>query len=70
MRAWFGVTALPTMIFNEKVALVGAVPEKYCRLLLDWLMAGEPGGVIPLQLSAFQTGIAGHSTAGRLKPSS
>jgi predicted DsbA family dithiol-disulfide isomerase len=42
--AWFGVSALPTVVFNEKVSLVGAVPEERYRLLLDWLLAGEPGG--------------------------
>jgi predicted DsbA family dithiol-disulfide isomerase len=26
---WFGVSALPTVIFNEKVSLAGAVPEEY-----------------------------------------
>ncbi len=42
--SWFGVSALPTIIFNEKVSLVGAVPEENYRLLLDWILAGEPGG--------------------------
>jgi predicted DsbA family dithiol-disulfide isomerase len=46
--AWFGVFALPTVIFDEKVSLVGAVPTERYRLLLDWILAGEPGGVIPL----------------------
>jgi len=26
--AWFGASAVPTVIFNEKVSLVGAVPEE------------------------------------------
>jgi len=47
--AWFGVSALPTAIFNEKVSLVGAVSEERYRLLLDWILAGEPGGLIPLE---------------------
>jgi len=46
--AWFGVSALPTAIFNEKLSLVGAVPMERYRLMLDWILAGEPGGVIPL----------------------
>ncbi len=46
--AWFGVSALPTAIFNEKLSLVGAVPVERYRLMLDWILAGEPGGVIPL----------------------
>jgi predicted DsbA family dithiol-disulfide isomerase len=46
--AWFGVSALPTVVFNEKVSLVGAVPEERYRFLVDWFLAGEPGGVIPL----------------------
>jgi predicted DsbA family dithiol-disulfide isomerase len=46
--AWFGVSALPTVIFNEKVSLVGAVPEDRYRAMLDWILAGEPGGLIPL----------------------
>ena len=46
--AWFGVSGLPTVIFNEKLSLVGAVPAERYRLLIDWILAGEPGGVIPL----------------------
>ena len=46
--AWFGVSALPTVIFNEKLSLVGAVPVEHYHLLIDWILAGEPGGVIPL----------------------
>jgi predicted DsbA family dithiol-disulfide isomerase len=47
--AWFGVSALPTVIFNEKVSLVGAVPEERYRSLIDWILAGEPGGLVPLE---------------------
>ncbi len=47
--AWFGVSAVPTVIFNEKVSLVGAVPEERYRSLLDWILAGEPGGLVPLE---------------------
>jgi predicted DsbA family dithiol-disulfide isomerase len=46
--AWFGVSALPTAVFNEKVSLVGAVSVERYRALADWFLAGEPGGVIPL----------------------
>ena len=59
--AWFGVSALPTVVFNEKVSLVGAVPEERYRLLLDWLLAGEPGGLIPLDLGPPDRGAAGQS---------
>jgi predicted DsbA family dithiol-disulfide isomerase len=46
--AWFGISVLPTVIFNEKVSLVGAVPTERYRLVLEWILAGEPGGLIPL----------------------
>jgi predicted DsbA family dithiol-disulfide isomerase len=62
--AWFGVSALPTVVFNEKVSLVGAVSEERYRLLLDWLLAGEPGGLIPLQTNPSGTGTTGHSRLG------
>lgn len=55
--AWFGVSGLPTVIFNERLSLVGAVPAERYRLLIDWILAGEPGGVIPL------TPLEGASTA-------
>lgn len=48
--AWFGVSGLPTVILNEKLSLVGAVPTDRYRLLIDWILAGEPGGVIPLPM--------------------
>jgi predicted DsbA family dithiol-disulfide isomerase len=66
--AWFGVSALPTVIFNEKVSLVGAVPEERYRMLLDWILAGEPGGVIPLGLSASHTGVSGQSATDQPEP--
>jgi predicted DsbA family dithiol-disulfide isomerase len=44
--AWFGVSGLPTVILNEKLSLVGAVPVERYRLLIDWILAGEPGGVM------------------------
>ena len=62
--AWFGVSALPTVIFNEKVSLVGAVPVAQYRLLLDWILAGEPGGLIPLDFSASASEAAGRSAVG------
>jgi len=46
--AWFGVSALPTVVLDEKLSVVGAVPAERYRLLVDWILAGEPGGVIPL----------------------
>lgn len=50
--AWFGVSSLPTVILNEKLSLVGVLPEDRYRLLIDWVLAGEPGGVIPLAAEA------------------
>jgi predicted DsbA family dithiol-disulfide isomerase len=60
--AWFGVSALPTVIFNEKVSLVGAVPLERYRLLIDWIQAGEPGGLVPLDGSS--AAAAGQSAIG------
>jgi predicted DsbA family dithiol-disulfide isomerase len=57
--AWFGVSALPTVVLNEKLSLVGVVPAEHYRLLIDWILAGEPGGVIPLAAEA--AGAAGRS---------
>jgi predicted DsbA family dithiol-disulfide isomerase len=50
--AWFGVSALPTVIFDEKLSLVGAVPTERYRLMIDWILAGKPGDVVPLQAAA------------------
>src|SRR5262249_39697963 len=50
--AWFGVSGLPTVVLNEKLSLVGAVPADHYRLLIDWILAGEPGGVLPLSPDA------------------
>ncbi len=58
--AWFGVSGLPTVILNEKLSLVGAVPAERYRLLIDWILAGEPGGVIPLTADSTRT-TGGHS---------
>jgi predicted DsbA family dithiol-disulfide isomerase len=63
--AWFGVSALPTVIFNEKVSLVGAVPLKRYHLLIDWIQAGEPGGLIPLDGSEASAGAIGQSAVGQ-----
>ena len=57
--AWFGVSALPSVILNEKLSLVGAVPTERYRLLIDWILSGEPGGVISLPPSP--AGTAGQS---------
>jgi len=61
--AWFGVSGLPTVILNEKLSLVGAVPAERYRLLIDWILAGEPGGVIPLP-AATASAAAGQSPVG------
>ena len=67
--AWFGVSALPTVVFNEKVSLVGAVTTERYRELIDWILAGEPGGLIQV---GFEPGVAtmpGHSAVGNPAPS-
>ena len=61
--AWFGVSAVPTVIFNEKLSLVGAVPQERYHAVIDWILAGEPGGILPLepltsQATAIQSGSA------------
>jgi predicted DsbA family dithiol-disulfide isomerase len=62
--AWFGVSALPTVIFDEKVSLVGAVPAERYRWMIDWILAGQPGGVIPLQAGApGQSSVASHGAS-------
>lgn len=66
--AWFGVSALPTVVFNEKVSLVGAVPEESYRWLLDWLLAGEPGGIIPLHVQPQGPESAGQSSVADTLP--
>ena len=63
--AWFGVSALPTVVFNEKVSLVGAVPVEQYRLLIEWMLAGEPGGLIPLDFGDPATSAAGQSAVGQ-----
>ena len=62
---WFGVSALPTVIFDEKVSLVGAVPVERYRLLVDWILAGEPGGLIPLDWGDAPADAAGQSAVVR-----
>jgi predicted DsbA family dithiol-disulfide isomerase len=47
--AWFGVSAVPTVVLDEKLSLVGAVPAGRYRALIDWLEAGAPGQVIALR---------------------
>ena len=46
--AWFGVSAIPAVVFGEKVSLVGAVPVDRYAALIEWIAAGAPGGVVPL----------------------
>ncbi len=65
--AWFGVSGLPTVILDEKLSLVGAVPTERYRLLIDWILAGEPGGVIPLTSEAARQG-AGQSPVDPREP--
>ena len=65
--AWFGVSGLPTVILNEKLSLVGAVPTERYRLLIDWILAGEPGGVIPLAADP-QSTAAGQSPVEARRP--
>jgi predicted DsbA family dithiol-disulfide isomerase len=64
--AWFGVSGLPTVILNEKLSLVGAVPAERYRMLIDWILAGEPGGVIPLATET--AGSAGQSVVETPRP--
>ena len=59
---WFGVSALPTVIFDEKLSLVGAVPAEQYRDVIDWILAGEPGGVIQLSARARDTVPPGQSS--------
>ena len=54
--AWFGVSAVPAAVFNEKVSLVGAVPVERYRAILDWILAGEPGGLGPVPSDAGAAG--------------
>jgi hypothetical protein len=46
-------------------SLVGAVPVEQYRLLIDWMLAGEPGGLIPLDFSDPATSAAGQSPVGQ-----
>jgi predicted DsbA family dithiol-disulfide isomerase len=55
--AWFGVSAIPAVIFDEKVSLVGAVPAERYRAILDWILAGEPGGLVPLPAEDAEAGV-------------
>lgn len=63
--AWFGVSALPTVIFDEKLSLVGAVPAERYRWMVDWILAGQPGGVIPLADAAGVDAPGQSTVAGR-----
>jgi predicted DsbA family dithiol-disulfide isomerase len=62
---WFGVSALPTVVFNEKLSLVGAVPEDRYRDTIEWILAGEPGGVIALPSGPVDAPAPGQSVVGR-----
>jgi predicted DsbA family dithiol-disulfide isomerase len=63
--AWFGVSALPTVIFDEKLSLVGAVPSERYRLMIDWILAGQPGGVIELETPTREAGHSAVTPAGK-----
>ena len=62
---WFGVSALPTVVLDEKLSLVGAVPEDRYRETIEWLLAGEPGGMIALPSGPRDTPAPGQSVIGR-----
>ena len=61
--AWFGVSAVPAVIFNEKISLVGAVPAERYRAMLDWMLDGEPGGIVPLPDDQGEAGATTPGTA-------
>lgn len=61
---WFGVSALPTVVFDEKLSLVGAVPEARYRETIEWILAGEPGGVIALPAGPVDAPAPGQSAVG------
>jgi predicted DsbA family dithiol-disulfide isomerase len=62
--AWFGVSAIPTVIFNEKLSVVGAVPAERYEGMLDWILAGEPGGVISLEREDSRAATPGQTAIG------
>src|SRR5439155_17006556 len=62
--AWFGVSGLPTVVLNEKVSLVGAVSTERYRLLIDWILAGEPGGLIQVAFEPGDATMPGHTPLG------
>ena len=62
--AWFGVSAIPTVIFDEKLSLVGAVPPERYRAMIDWIQAGAPGGVISLDADRPGAAAPGQSAVG------
>ncbi|MGH6690759.1 MAG: DsbA family oxidoreductase, partial [Gammaproteobacteria bacterium] len=68
--AWFGVSALPTVIFDEKLSLVGAVPVERYRWMIDWILDGQPGGVIPLAGEPAGAVAAGQSAVEQRSPAS
>src|SRR6185295_3552762 len=68
--AWFGVSAIPTVIFDEKLSLVGAVPAESYREMIDWVLAGRPGGVIPLGADTGRAATPGQSVVAAREPGS
>jgi hypothetical protein len=53
------------VILNEKLSLVGAVPVDRYHALIEWILAGEPGGVIPLAPESTAPGQSAVAPPGR-----
>jgi hypothetical protein len=49
---------------------VGAVPVERYRDVIDWILAGQPGGVIPLMADAVSTAPPGQSVVTAREPAS
>ena len=70
--AWFGVSGLPTVILDEKVSLVGAVPAERYRLLIrsnrgqstrfQQRRGLEPADLIEVEYEALPAVVDGAST--------
>ena len=63
---WPGVSALPTIILNGWISLVGVIPVEPYRLLCGRMLAGELGWLIPLDFNAPETRAAGQSAIGEV----
>ena len=62
---WFEGSALPMTVLNEKVSLVGDVPEDRYHLLLAWFLTSELGGPIPLDVDASGLGSTSQRSVGQ-----